>query len=83
MDSLRLAFARNTYLTEVINETLSLVGIAHKEGMFRDLSGGLKPVDYNDRGFYHFGMKPELMNEREYLAAVARLQSFAREYFGF
>lgn len=57
MDSLRMAIPRETYTNDQLLSRLSIFGKAHKEGIFKNLKGGLVPVDYVDDGFYHFGAK--------------------------
>jgi hypothetical protein len=55
IDSLRLAVPRNEYENEKLIAYLSIIGKAYKNGNFKNLKGGLKPLNYVDDGFYHFG----------------------------
>lgn len=66
MDSLRLAIPRQTYSREELLERLSILGKAYTKGLFDHLKGGLKPIDYADDGFYHFGAKYEIIDKDEF-----------------
>jgi len=63
MDSLRLAIPRNQYENEKIISYLSVIARAFQNGKFQQLKGGLKPLNYIDNGFYHFGGIYEFINE--------------------
>ena len=66
IDSLRLAVPRNQYESEKMIAFLSVIGEAFKNGDFKNLSGGLKPLDYVDNGFYHFGGNYEYIDKFEF-----------------
>ena len=55
MDSLRLAVPRCEYTDEYLISYLSVIGQAFANGDFKNLTGGLIPLEYVDNGFYHFG----------------------------
>ena len=66
IDSLRLAVPRNQYESEKMIAILSIIGTAFKNGNFKDLKGGLKPINYVDDGFFHFGGSYEFNNKDEF-----------------
>lgn len=65
MDSLRYAVPRETYSTELLVELSRAVGRAFSAGVFSRLHGGLQPVGFNTRGFYHFGSVYNALREAD------------------
>ncbi len=74
MDSLRYAMPRLAYSDTALNEALMPLAIAYKNGYFKGLTGGLKPVNYNTNGFYHFGGKYEIRDKVEFLDIVKKIR---------
>lgn len=66
MDSLRLAIPRNEYRDEQMISYLSIIGEAYANGDFKQLKGGLLPIDFVDNGFYHFGGSYNMVDGQEF-----------------
>ncbi len=77
MDSLRYAFPRETYSTALLTQTLSVLGVAFENGLFKRLHGGLKPEGFDTSGFYHFKAKYTPSNPREFNRTAKELQRLA------
>jgi len=66
MDSLRLAIPRNEYTAEQMISYLSIIGEAFARGNFKEMKGGLTPIDFVDTGFYHFGGSYNIIDDSEF-----------------
>ena len=66
MDPLRLAIPRLEYTTEYLLSYLCVIGELYASGKFKELKGGLFPVDYVNKGFYHFGAQYKFEEKEEF-----------------